>query len=88
MKVIAVKRGQFDGILPNHVERNRLKVPQPRSRGILGDEASVASQLGFGGAQLVRRGAVAGALRDMVVVARDGEGLVCDGFKVSLWDVS
>jgi hypothetical protein len=65
-----------------------VKVPQPRSRGILSDEMSVASQFGFGGAQLVGRGAVAGALRDMVVVACDGEGLVCDGFVVSLRDVS
>lgn len=83
MKVIALKRGQFDGILPNRVERNGVEVPQPRSRGILCDEVSVASQLGFGSAKLVRRGAVAGALRDMVDVARDGEGLVCDGFVVS-----
>lgn len=85
MQAVAMDFWQWDGVLAYLLSRGGLEQPQPGSGGILGDQVQCTAQFGLGSTNVVGSGPVSclggyGGGGD----GCDGDGLVRDGFEVSL----
>lgn len=65
-------------------DRGRREQPEPRLRRVTGDEEMALAQFSFDSARVFGGAPIAQCRGGLRGVARDGEGLVCDSFEVSL----
>lgn len=90
LQAVAVEVGELDAGLSYLVDRGGLEQPQPRAGGVVRDQVKCMAQLRLGGAYIFggRPGPCFGGCRcggsGSGGGACDGDGLVCNGFKVTL----